>query len=39
MCTYLIEKIEVAGSGKGADGWFGLTEATVYFDHPVHAPA
>ena len=39
MCTYLTEKIEVAGSGKGADGWFGLTEATVYFDHPVHAPA
>jgi hypothetical protein len=39
MCTYLTEKIEVAGSGKGADGWFGVTEATVYFDHPVHAPA
>ncbi len=39
MCTYLTEKIEVAGSGKGADGWFGLTEASVYFDHPVHAPA
>jgi hypothetical protein len=39
MCTYLTEKIEVAGSGKGADGWFGLTEATVYFDHPIHAPA
>ena len=29
MCTYLTEKIEVAGSGKGADGWFGLTEASV----------
>jgi len=39
MCTYLTEKIGVAGSGKGADGWFGLTEASVYFDHPVHAPA
>ncbi len=39
MCTYLTEKIEVGGSGKGADGWFSLTEATVYFDHPVHAPA
>ena len=23
MCTYLTEKIEVAGSGKGAAGWFG----------------
>jgi Family of unknown function (DUF6295) len=39
MCTYLTEKIEVAGSGKGAQGWFTLTDATVYLDHPVHAPA
>ena len=30
---------EVAGSGKGATGWFRVTDATVYFDHPVHAPA
>jgi hypothetical protein len=27
------------GSGKGAQGWFPLTDATVYFDHPVHARA
>ena len=39
MCTYLTEKIEVAGSGKGSSGWFALTDATVYFDHPVHAMA
>lgn len=39
MCTYLTEKIELAGSGKGATGWFRLSDATVYFDHPVHAPA
>jgi hypothetical protein len=39
MCTYLTEKIEVAGSGKGAAGWFPVTEASVYFDHPQHAPA
>jgi Family of unknown function (DUF6295) len=39
MCTYNTEKIEVTGSGKGASGWFGLTDATVYFDHPVHAMA
>jgi len=37
MCTYLTEKLAVEGSGKGAAGWFGLTEATVYFDHPQHA--
>ena len=38
MCTYLTEKIDVVGSGKGATGWFGATLATVYVDHPVHAP-
>ena len=38
MCTYLTEKIEVDGSGKGSKGWFGASEATVYVDHPVHAP-
>jgi Family of unknown function (DUF6295) len=38
MCTYLTEKISVDGSGKGATGWFACTEATVYVDHPVHAP-
>ena len=39
MCTYLTEKVDLAGSGKGAAGWFPLTEATVYFDHPQHTPA
>lgn len=38
MCTYLTEKIELDGSGKGASGWFGLTVGTVYVDHPQHAP-
>ena len=37
MCTYLTEKLRVAGAGKGASGWFQLTDASVYFDHPVHA--
>jgi Family of unknown function (DUF6295) len=39
VCTYQTEQISITGSGKGASGWFGLTEATVYFDHPVHAMA
>ena len=39
MCTYLSEKVDVTGSGKGGAGWFKLSEASVYFDHPVHAPA
>ena len=38
MCSYVTKKIDVAGSGKGPDGWFGLSTATVYFDHPYHAP-
>jgi hypothetical protein len=39
MCTYLTEKIGITGSGKGSSGWFVLSDASVYFDHPVHAMA
>jgi len=40
MCTYATVRAAVAGSAKGPDGpWFGVTDATVYFDHPVHAMA
>lgn len=38
MCTYVTEKREIDGSGKGANGWFPLSHATVYVDHPQHAP-
>jgi hypothetical protein len=38
MCTHMSEKTDIAGSGKGPDGWFRLNKATVYFDHPFHAP-
>ena len=38
MCTYLTESVEIEGSGKGSAGWFELTRATVYVDHPQHAP-
>ncbi len=39
VCTYSTEKIALAdSSGKGPDGWFPLATATVYYDHPVHAP-
>ena len=38
MCTYQTTTLPVRGSGKGASGWFPVTDATVYFDHPVHAP-
>ena len=39
MCTYLTEHVEITGSGKGASGWFPLSGASVYLDHPVHAAA
>jgi hypothetical protein len=39
MCTYQTERVPVTGSGKGASGWFSLSTASVYLDHPVHAPA
>jgi hypothetical protein len=39
MCTYLTETIKITGSGKGADGWFAVSDASVYYDHPVHAMA
>jgi hypothetical protein len=26
------------GSGKGADGWFRMNQANVYYDHPYDAP-
>ncbi|HLH66651.1 MAG TPA: DUF6295 family protein [Solirubrobacteraceae bacterium] len=40
MCTYATIKTEIDGSAKGPEGaWFHVTDATVYFDHPVHAMA
>jgi hypothetical protein len=39
MCTYSTEQIKISGSGKGAAGWFSVSDATVYYDHPVHAMA
>ena len=40
MCTYATVVTRVAGSAKGVGGpWLRVTDATVYFDHPVHAMA
>ena len=39
MCTYQTETVNLRGSGKGAQGWFSVTDASVYFDHPVHTSA
>jgi len=40
MCTYLTVRTPITGSAKGPNGkWFAVTDATVYYDHPVHALA
>ena len=40
MCTYATMTAPMTGSAKGPNGaWFKVTDATVYFDHPVHAMA
>ena len=38
MCTMIVEKINVNGSGKGTSGWFQLHQVNVSYDHPFHAP-
>ena len=38
MCTMIVEKIEINGSGKGRTGWFTLQQANVSYDHPFNAP-
>ncbi len=40
MCTYLTVHRPVEGSAKGSAGsWLRVSDAAVYFDHPVHALA
>jgi hypothetical protein len=40
MCTYATVQSAMTGSAKGPGGsWFRVTDATVYYDHPVHAMA
>jgi hypothetical protein len=36
VCTYQTEHVEVRASAKTAEGWTSMTNAIVYFDHPVH---
>lgn len=38
MCSYLTIPADVKGSAKGPNGWFSVTAASVYFDHPFHSP-
>lgn len=38
MCTMIVEKVKIDGSGKGTRGWFQLEQANVSYDHPFNAP-
>lgn len=38
MCTMIMEKVKIDGSGKGTSGWFKLEQANVSYDHPFNAP-
>jgi len=38
MCTMIVKKVKIEGSGKGRDGWFQLDEANISYDHPFDAP-
>ncbi len=38
MCTMITERVAIAGSGKGREGWFTLRQANVSYDHPFDAP-
>jgi len=38
MCTMIVERVKVDGSGKGTSGWFKLEQANVSYDHPFNAP-
>ena len=38
MCSYITEQVGIVGSAKGPAGWMRVDTATVYYDHPYHAP-
>ncbi len=38
MCTMIASTKTVQGSGKGATGWFPVTQSSVGYDHASHFP-
>jgi hypothetical protein len=38
MCTMIVDRVKIDGSGKGTNGWFTLNQANVSYDHPFNAP-
>ena len=38
MCTMIVHRAEIDGSGKGTGGWFPVRQVNVSYDHPYHVP-
>ena len=38
MCTMIARQALINGTGKGADGWFPVSQINVSYDHPFEAP-
>ena len=39
MCTMINEIARIDGVGRGADGWFQVTQASIGYDHATHTQA
>jgi hypothetical protein len=39
MCTAISDTTSIRGAGKGSQGWFAITQATVAYDHATHTGA
>jgi Family of unknown function (DUF6295) len=37
MCTQISMRTAIVGSGKGATGWFPVSQANVGYDHATHS--
>lgn len=35
MCTTILHRAKIEGSGKGANGWFKVDQVSVSYDHPL----
>jgi hypothetical protein len=39
MCTMINQIAAIEGVGRGASGWFEVTQASIGFDHATHTQA
>lgn len=36
MCTMILERASIVGSGKGTPSWIEVDQVNVSYDHPAH---